>query len=71
MTEPLHVKYNFTVEKVQTRPDNSIRIYIDLPETQIPQAMLFMDGARRGVAFRGVADEANLHEITQNDRLEA
>ena len=71
MTDPLHIEYEFTVEKVQTRTDNAYRIYIDLSEDQLPQAMLFMDGHRRKVSFKGVADEMNIHEITRNDQVEA
>lgn len=57
------IKFVCTVEAVKTNAfDKSIRIYLDLPETAIMQAAMFMECKRAGVAL-----DVTAYAITQNE----
>lgn len=50
--EPLHIEFQCIVEKVQTIADNSIRLTLDLPETEWVTAALLMACKSRGIVLR-------------------
>ncbi len=66
------IRFTAEVIKVQTmRNDNIIRVTMDLQEGHVGIGADLMDCMTRGGYMNIVATEANLHEITQNDRMEA
>ena len=49
------IAFPATVYKVQTLADHGIRIYLDLPESAIPQMAMLADCQRQGIPLSFVA----------------
>jgi hypothetical protein len=55
MTAKPKIEFTAAVYKVQTLVDGGLRITLDLPETDIPQAAMLMECKRDAIPLRFIA----------------
>jgi hypothetical protein len=64
LAEEIQIEFDFIVAKVQSMADGSPRLILDLPEKNMPQAMLLWDAKLRDKYLHAVVTEEQGDKFT-------